>query len=49
MELSNLNVSRNYIGESGALHLSETLTVNGTLTTLDVSANNIGDEGVGHL
>ena len=42
-------MSRNNIGESGVLHLSEALTVNGTLTTLDVSGNNIGDEGAGHL
>jgi len=47
--LTNLIVGNNKIGDSGADHLSEALTVNRTFADLDESGNNIGDSGAVHL
>ena len=41
--LTNLDVSRNSIGNSGAASLSQALVVNTSLTNLDLSWNSIGD------
>ena len=43
--LTHLNLSNNYIGDSGATSLFQVLSVNTTLTHLNLSNNNIGDSG----
>ena len=43
--LTNLNISYNYFGISGAIALAEALKSNTTLTKLNISENKIGDSG----
>ena len=47
--LTNLNLSNDRIGDSGAGSLSRALAVNTTLTHLNLSGNRIGDSGAGYL
>ena len=47
--LTNLDLSTNGIGDSGAASLSQALAVNSSLTNLDLSANSIGDSGAASL
>ena len=44
--ITNLNLSRNDIGDSGAESISRALVVNSSLTNLDLSRNSISDSGV---
>ena len=43
--ITNLNLSRNDIGDSGAESISRALVVNSSLTNLDLSRNSISDSG----
>ena len=43
--ITNLNLSRNDIGDSGAKSISRALVVNSSLTNLDLSRNSISDSG----
>ena len=47
--LTNLDVSRNSIGNSGAASLSQALVVNTSLTNLCLCGNSIGDSGAASL
>jgi len=47
--LTNLDLSSNNIGASGAASLSDAIKVNTVLTNLDLRFNNIGDSGAASL
>ena len=47
--MTNLDLSENNIGDSGAGSLSDAIKVNTVLTNLDLSENNISDSGAGSL
>ena len=49
LTLTNLDLSSNGIGDSGAASLSQALAINSSLTSLDLSSNGIGDSGAASL
>ena len=49
LTLTNLDLSSNGIGDSGAASLSQALAINSFLTSLDLSSNGIGDSGAASL
>ena len=49
LTLTNLHLSSNGIGDSGAASLSQALAINSFLTSVDLSSNAIGDSGAASL
>ena len=49
LHISDLDLSANSIGASGATSLSQALATNSSLTSLDLSGNVIGDSGATSL
>ena len=47
--MTNLDLSRNDIGDSGAASFSQALESNSSLTNLDLRSNDIGDSGAASL